>query len=632
MKTRLLTSCALAAATSLATGAALSAQTTLLDFETAETSTSYLYFGNGDLDNTAAMIIDNPDASGVNTSAKVLQFEERSAANGALSYAGAYPDPAVEVDLTELTTVCLDFWSPEITTVELKLEGNSQDEPFWIRSEANTQTNTWEQLCFNTNLPSAQGDLGAGAGNVFAKATLFVGLDVNPAENTTYYIDNMILTETAASTQDVTFVVDLNGYEGDIESVTVGGTFNDFDPAATALTDDDSDGVYMGTVALATGGYEYLFAVNGEYESLSAGDECVAVSFGGNGEVFVNRQVTAAEETTLPTVAFGSCYASGESVEITFEVGTSAIDVDESGLYIAGGAEFGTPGQVGYRLLDEDEDGVYSLTIERPVGFTSYFTITNGACENYSCKENLTDLECGDADNFNDRLLMPVQQDTTFSTCFGSCETDTGACGGAAAPADVTFSVDMSEYETEFTEVLLAGGFTGWGDNPIAMSDDDGDMVYTLTTQVPGGVQEYKFITRADGRDDIYEEGITGDCVSGGFGNRTVDVDGEAIDMGTVCFASCTACGVSGIRDLASVGVDFAVQPTVADQEVRLDFGRSLDAATVRVYDVTGQAVQTVQVVGAARHTLDVSALAAGYYLVELDYAGARGAQRIVKQ
>ena len=627
MMTRLLTACALTGATALASAPALTAQTVVLDFETDATSANYKYFGNDDLNETSAAIIDNPDATGANTSARVLQFEERASGQ---AWAGAYADPAVPMDLTTETTVCIDFWSPTITNVTLKFEGEEQTDPFWVGIENNTVTNAWEQLCFNTELPSAQGDLQSGAGQVWPKTTLFVGLDELPTENTTYYLDNLIRESATSVPADVTFSVDLSDLGSAPAAVGVAGTFNSFDASANPLTDDDGDGVFEGTFTLETGAYEYLFVADGTFESIGAGAECARVTIGGNGEVFANRTVTVAEATTLPTVAFGSCYAAGAGIDITFEVGTSAIEVAESGLYIAGGAAFGEPGQVGYRLTDDDGDGVYSLTIEREAGFTSYFTIANGACPDYSCKENLANLDCGDPDNFNDRLLAPVQQDTTLSTCFGSCETDTGACGSAAQPADVTVSVDMNDFDGEVTAVFLAGSFSGWNASATPMSDDDADGVYEVTVTLDGGTTEYKFVVNDDGGYEDIADG--GDCVTGGFNNRFVEVDGEDITMPTVCFGSCSACEPSSVRDLTAVGVEFTVQPTVATAEVRLGFGRALDAATVRVLDVTGKAVQTIQLAGVTAHTLDVSALSAGHYLVELDYAGARGVQRVVKR
>jgi len=47
-------------------------------------------------------------------------------------------------------------------------------------------------------------------------------------------------------------------------SVAVAGDFNDWQPAATALRDEDGDGVWLTRVALSPGRHEYMFVVNGQ--------------------------------------------------------------------------------------------------------------------------------------------------------------------------------------------------------------------------------------------------------------------------------------------------------------------------------------------------------------------------------
>ena len=47
-------------------------------------------------------------------------------------------------------------------------------------------------------------------------------------------------------------------------SVVVAGDFNEWRTDATPLVDDDGDGVFVGTVSLARGTYDYMFVVDGE--------------------------------------------------------------------------------------------------------------------------------------------------------------------------------------------------------------------------------------------------------------------------------------------------------------------------------------------------------------------------------
>lgn len=66
--------------------------------------------------------------------------------------------------------------------------------------------------------------------------------------------------ETARARVPVRFVLPA----GEATSVAVAGEFNGWDPTAAVLTDDDGDGVFVGTLDLPPGNYAYMFVVDGE--------------------------------------------------------------------------------------------------------------------------------------------------------------------------------------------------------------------------------------------------------------------------------------------------------------------------------------------------------------------------------
>ena len=66
----------------------------------------------------------------------------------------------------------------------------------------------------------------------------------------------------------------------------------------------------------------------------------------------------------------GTCDYDVEDIELTFELNTALIDVDPEGIFIAGGGSFGNPGD--NPLLDPDGDGIYTATIVKPAGFSSW--------------------------------------------------------------------------------------------------------------------------------------------------------------------------------------------------------------------------------------------------------------------
>ncbi|MEL7219991.1 MAG: T9SS type A sorting domain-containing protein, partial [Bacteroidota bacterium] len=121
----------------------------------------------------------------------------------------------------------------------------------------------------------------------------------------------------------------------------------------------------------------------------------------------------------------GSCEMTTDSIDVTFQLNTANITVDAGGIFIAGGGTFGVPGD--NPMVDPDGDGIYTFTTRRPVGFSSFYTFTNGNCPDFTCKEDLNGLPCGAPANFNDRFLPATMTDITVQACFGNCAND-GSC------------------------------------------------------------------------------------------------------------------------------------------------------------------------------------------------------------
>ena len=148
-------------------------------------------------------------------------------------------------------------------------------------------------------------------------------------------------------------------------------------------------------------------------------------------------------------------------------------------------------------LSDDDADGIWSATISVLEGTSGNFIFLNSPNDgwDWGAKEDLSGQECADPANYNDRILEPVMEPTTISTCFGECSTD-GSC--APPPTvfyDVTFNVNMANEDVSSDGVFLAGGaHFGWpGDNP--MSDDDGDGIWSITVNLAEGTAgNYTFL------------------------------------------------------------------------------------------------------------------------------------------
>ena len=227
-----------------------------------------------------------------------------------------------------------------------------------------------------------------------------------------------------------------------------------------------------------------------------------------------------------------------QNVTVTFNVNMVSV-ADPDVPHVAGGSDFGVPGD--NPMSDLDGDNIWTLTVELPSGYTGYYAFTNGACPDWSCKENIAGQDCAHPENYNDRRLENITENTVINTCFGQCTTD-GSCASVGDPVPVTFQVDMSDENTD-SGVYMSGTFDGWcGCTP--MDDADGDGVYSTTIDcMPGGFL-WKFMIGGWGGEEQFEPGGICTQTTNEFTNRYIEVEegASAIEMEAYCFNSCEAC------------------------------------------------------------------------------------------
>ncbi|MGY8941494.1 MAG: hypothetical protein ACKVJH_05615 [Flavobacteriales bacterium] len=389
----------------------------------------------------------------------------------------------------------------------------------------------------------------------------------------------------------LTWQVDMNEEGANPAGVFIAGGFQGWGAGATQMADDDGDGVYTYT-QMATPGttldWKYMNGPTWGLEE-SVPSACATPGYG-------NRFVVVPEEdTVLDAVCFGACEGCDvEVVEhaVTFMVNMENEDVAESGVYLAGGGNFGNPGD--NQMTDDDGDGIYSITMMLAEGFASYYAFTNGACGDWSCKENLADTECGDPENYNDRYLPAVAGETTVMTCFGQCSTD-GSCASVSA-ANVTFQVDMTTSGVNGVISIFGASINGWSSGATPMSDDDADGIYEITLEMQAGSHEFKYVN--NGADESLDPVEDAACTltSGAYTNRLIAVvGGEDMILDVVCFESCSACetndgDVYGCMDSAASNYNEAAN---------VDNGSCLYATTFNVdMSCAGIEFSTVYVTG----------------------------------
>lgn len=177
-----------------------------VDFESSKLDYTWTGFGGSN-----AQVIDNPDMSGLNTSAKVVELTKDA---GAQTWAGATLQLDEPLDFSEGTAIKMNVWSPEAgVPIMVKIE-DSSSEPnadgnpsvFVEVTEYTTTSNEWEEMTFNLK-SSAKFD----ASKDYDRVIVFYDFG-NSGEGTTVYLDDIRLAKLQLLSLPITFESDLLNY------------------------------------------------------------------------------------------------------------------------------------------------------------------------------------------------------------------------------------------------------------------------------------------------------------------------------------------------------------------------------------------------------------------------------------
>jgi hypothetical protein len=588
--------------------------TVVVDFETAAKTAAFQYFSSS-LEPTTTQIVDNPFKTGINTSTKVSDFKK---VVGGQTWAGAFSQSLpIEINVINGGTICVKVLFKQAGgNVTLKLENSSSGGPLWLRTINNTgAVDTWQEFCFDVSLPSLEAPSKPAFGHSYAKAVLFMDFGETTLVDRNYFFDDLVVKSAAATSKNVTFQVDMKGANQPVTNVFVNGSFNNWVPKR--LTKNATDSIWKGSFTMPTGNYSYQFTLDSpatRKEVFNAYTTCVK-----NDTVRREfyRTLTVAKDSTYPAVCYNSCYNCGEGVKITVNLGTSHIAVNPTGIYIAGGGNFGNPGD--YPLTGTG--AVKSITVERAKGFESFFTFTNGNCPDYGCKEAIAGLSCANPANYNDRKMGPITKDTTINTCFALCTTTT-TCG-VVDSVNVTFRVDMRRYVPAFTKVYVSGSFNNWAGTGNPLTAPTGtDKIWTTTIKVQKGT-DYEFKYQLDNW--VAQESFTAvhtPCTildpSGQYRNRALKSTKDST-LVAYCFGACYDCTRVGVNDVEFTKNLFTVAPSVSDAYFTVSMSDKVQGATqITLTNLLGQNVyqQTVKVAGNQTFNVATKELPVGIYVV----------------
>lgn len=130
-----------------------------------------------------AEVIDNPNASGINTSARVGSLFKNT---GSQVWAGAFTDLDLPIDFSSLQKIKMKVWSPQAgIQVLLKLENLANANINVEVPATTTVANQWEELTFDFT--------GVVNSNNYQRVVLFFDFG-NPGTGVNYYFDDIRLT------------------------------------------------------------------------------------------------------------------------------------------------------------------------------------------------------------------------------------------------------------------------------------------------------------------------------------------------------------------------------------------------------------------------------------------------------
>jgi PKD repeat protein len=187
-------------------------------FESFTVNYAFVNFGNA-----YSSVIDNPDISGINTSARVGQTHKIA---GAETWAGSFLTLETPIDFSTKTLFKVKVWSPKVgATVKLKVENLTNGEISHEVDAVTTAANQWEELSFDFSAMDKNRE--------YQKVVIFFDFG-NVGEDALYYFDDIKLVPAVAPSSVI-----VQDFEGDAPQFTVFGNI----PAVEVIANPDVSGV-----------------------------------------------------------------------------------------------------------------------------------------------------------------------------------------------------------------------------------------------------------------------------------------------------------------------------------------------------------------------------------------------------
>ncbi|NNM33879.1 MAG: hypothetical protein HKO53_12470, partial [Gemmatimonadetes bacterium] len=303
------------------------------------------------------------------------------------------------------------------------------------------------------------------------------------------------------------------------QQVYLAGEFNGWSDSALALTDEDGDGVWVATLDLDAGSYQYKFVVDGNWMPDPSATATADDGFGGENSIV---QVSGDALVIGPDGSGGGApsppreTAPAGAREVRFLCKAD----DGATVHLAG--DFNQWSDSAQKM-EKAADGVFQAVLPLTPGRYQYKFVIGGSWkedpharafqdDGFGGQNSVVEVAAGDgildAGNYAD--MADVPEPTTSAPSTSDKELGDPVSGNRS----VSFS--YQPVISGVKDVFLAGTFNDWNVGATPMSDADGDGTYETTLLLAAGTYQYKFVVDGstwitpDDADDFADDGFGG--------------------------------------------------------------------------------------------------------------------------
>ena len=421
----------------------------------------------------------------------------------------------------------------------------------------------------------------------------------------------------------VTFSVDMSLENVNNSGVYITGDFMnhlgyaDWSTDILQLSNEEGSNVYSITLlGIPNGSYNYKF-INGNswgYDENLSGLPCsISDGFGS----FIRTFSITTGTTQVGPFCYEECEDCDFPVSVLFKVDMTNEAISPNGVHIAG--EFQNWDPSANQMSDDDGDGIFELGFEINVGTYEFKFINGNDWDGMANDNESIPSSC----NVNGNREIVVSSDTIIQYCYNQCY---DICLDYPDPAEIIFTVDMSNEEIEGSGVWILGNFTDpqWQNGRVQMFElDDYPGVYSTSILIDGPEEiAYKFSNGEPLIGSPFQDGESFDFAADSCGNpngiggwnRSFTRSGYNESAGIFCYNSCENCNDLNIDFGIGVGeynesFELTLYPNPA-----MDFVYFNASVDYRIFSPSGKLV----IKGTGNH-IDITSLASGIYYLKSD-------------